>query len=69
MRRNMEPVTLDQEKFDDGYIAGWQLVEGPHARPVMIPRCPAPIESAMYMIGFARGVRDAREGRAKQTDA
>jgi hypothetical protein len=59
---------LDQEKFDDGDIAGWQLVEGPLSRPVMIPRCPVPIESAMYMIGFARGVRDARE-RANESIA
>jgi hypothetical protein len=55
---------MDQEAYGDGYIAGWRSVRGPDSHPVVIPGCPAPIETAMYTIGFSAGVRDALASRA-----
>jgi hypothetical protein len=50
---------VDQEPFQQGYIAGWHSVRGVDDRPVLIPVSPVFIAHAMYMVGFSRGVRDA----------
>jgi hypothetical protein len=51
---------LDCEPFRNGYIAGWQSVRGAMDQPVLIPPCPVLVGTAMYLVGFSRGARDAR---------
>jgi hypothetical protein len=41
----------------DGYLAGWRSVR--EDQPVLIPLCPVLVGTAMYMVGFSRGARDA----------
>jgi hypothetical protein len=50
---------LDQEPFQQGYIAGWQSVRGADNHPLLIPLSPVFVGQAMYMVGFSRGARDA----------
>jgi hypothetical protein len=49
---------VDQELFHKGYIAGWQSVRGDND-PVVVPISPVQVGPATFMIGFARGSRDA----------
>jgi hypothetical protein len=56
-------ATVDHEAYRDGYVAGWKSVRGPDSDPSVIPACPAPVETAMYAIGFSGGVRDAMASR------
>jgi hypothetical protein len=50
-------IALDHEAFRDGYIAGWRSVRG--EAPEQVPLSPVFVRSAMYMLGFSRGARDA----------
>jgi len=50
---------LNQEPFQQGYIAGWQSVRGADNHPLLIPLSPVFVGQAMYMVGFSRGARDA----------
>jgi hypothetical protein len=49
---------LNQEVFQQGYLAGWQSVRGADDQPTFIPRSPVFV-GPMYMVGFSRGTRDA----------
>jgi hypothetical protein len=51
---------VDCEPFCNGYLAGLQSVRGAIDHPVLIPPCPVFVGTAMYMVGFSRGARDAR---------
>jgi hypothetical protein len=51
-------LQLDHDAFRDGYIAGWRSVRDED--PALIPPCPAFAGAVMYLVGFSRGVRDAR---------
>jgi hypothetical protein len=53
-------LEIDQQPFQQGYVAGWQSVRGADDQPALIPPSPALIGSAMYIVGFYRGARDAR---------
>jgi hypothetical protein len=48
---------VDCKPFRDGYLAGWRSVR--EDQPVLIPLCPVLVGTAMYMVGFSRGARDA----------
>jgi hypothetical protein len=48
-----------QEAFREGYIAGWRSAKGADENPD-VPSCPAAAGMSMYLVGFSRGVRDAR---------
>jgi hypothetical protein len=48
---------VDSRSFRYGYLAGWQSVR--EDQPVLIPLCPVFVGTAMYMVGFSRGARDA----------
>ena len=50
---------MDQEFFHKGYVAGWQSIRG-HDGPVVVPTSPVQVGRATYMLGFARGARDAK---------
>jgi hypothetical protein len=50
---------VDQELFHKGYIAGWRSIRGDDG-PVVVPTSPVRVGPATYMVGFARGARDAR---------
>jgi hypothetical protein len=50
---------IDQQPFQQGYVAGWQSVRGKDDQPVLIPPSPVLVGLAMYMVGFSRGARDA----------
>jgi hypothetical protein len=47
------------DAFRDGYIAGWRSVKGSAENPD-VPACPVLSGMSMYLIGFSRGVRDAK---------
>jgi hypothetical protein len=47
------------DAFGDGYIAGWRSVRGADENPD-VPPCLALSVMSMYLVGFSRGVRDAR---------
>jgi hypothetical protein len=47
------------DAFRDGYIAGWRSVRGADENPD-VPACPVQTGMSMYLVGFSRGVRDAR---------
>ena len=49
----------DHQPFQEGYVAGWQLVRGADDQPVLIPPSPVFVGPAMYMVGYSRGARDA----------
>jgi hypothetical protein len=51
-------AALDHEAFRDGYIAGWRSLRG--EAPEQVPSSPVFVRSAMYMLGFSRGTKDAR---------
>jgi hypothetical protein len=53
----VELAAVDHEAFRNGYIAGWRSVRGED--PVLIPPSPVFVRSAMYMLGFSRGAKDA----------
>jgi hypothetical protein len=48
-----------QEAFREGYIAGWRSARVADENPD-VPSCPAAVGMSMYLVGFSRGVRDAR---------
>jgi hypothetical protein len=50
---------VDHRPFQQGYIAGWQSVRGGDDQPVLVPPSPVFVGSAMYMVGYSRGARDA----------
>jgi hypothetical protein len=50
---------VDHDAFHDGYIAGWRSVRGAEENPD-VPACPVLCGMSMYLVGFSRGVRDAR---------
>jgi hypothetical protein len=50
---------VDHQPFEQGYVAGWQSVRGADDQPVLIPPSPVFAGSAMYMVGYSRGARDA----------
>ena len=50
---------MDHEAFRQGYIAGWRSVKGADANPD-VPEGPALDGASMYLVGFARAVRDAK---------
>jgi hypothetical protein len=50
---------IDQEPFQQGYVAGWQSVRGVNDHPLLVPQSPVLVAHAMYMVGFSRGARDA----------
>jgi hypothetical protein len=52
-------LEIDQQYFQQGYVAGWQSVRGADDQPVLIPPSPVLVGRAMYMVGFSRGARDA----------
>jgi hypothetical protein len=51
--------SVDHGPFQQGYVAGWRSVRGGDDHPVLIPPSPVFVRSAMYMVGFSRGARDA----------
>jgi hypothetical protein len=50
---------MDQDSFRRGYIAGWQSVKGSDEHPD-VPEAPAEVGVSLYLVGFSRGVRDAK---------
>jgi hypothetical protein len=50
---------VDHRPFEQGYVAGWQSVRGADDQPPLIPPSPVFVGSAMYMVGYSRGARDA----------
>jgi hypothetical protein len=50
---------MDDDPFSQGYLDGWRSVRGEKEQPA-IPRVPAGTGKSMYLIGFHRGVRDAK---------
>jgi hypothetical protein len=50
---------MEHGLFRDGYVAGWRSVEGADENPP-VPASPGLVGEAMYLLGFSRGVRDAR---------
>jgi hypothetical protein len=49
----------EHQPFQEGYVAGWQSVRGADGYPLLIPPSPVFVGSAMYMVGYSRGSRDA----------
>jgi hypothetical protein len=43
----------------EGYLAGWRSVRGPTDLPANIPASPVKVPTTAYMVGMARGIRDA----------
>jgi hypothetical protein len=50
---------MGHNSFGEGYIDGWRSVRGDNQQPV-IPPPPTATGKSMYLVGFHRGVRDAR---------
>jgi hypothetical protein len=49
---------VDHDTFREGYTAGWRSIRGDE--PILVPACPVIEGVSMYLIGFSRGVRDAK---------
>jgi hypothetical protein len=50
---------VGRDPFSQGYIDGWRSVRGDE-EPRAIPPAPAVAGKSMYLVGFHRGVADAK---------
>jgi hypothetical protein len=49
----------EEKTFDEGYLAGWRSLRDPADVPVNIPASPVTVPTTAFMVGMARGIRDA----------
>jgi hypothetical protein len=54
------------EAFKEGYLAGWRLVRGAGETPD-VPASTVSIGRAAYLVGLARGLRDAEARSLAET--
>jgi hypothetical protein len=51
---------MGHKSFSEGYLDGWRSVRGDKEQPAVPPAPAATGKSMMYLVGFHRGVRDAK---------